>query len=311
MHATTLRNSFSLTALALLSTGLGLGIPSRNEAAPAAAAAPAPVVRVVAVTFAPASNAPASVVSHQPDSPAPRRIAGDVADVLVRIRGGSVCSGTPITGTRIVVTAAHCVLAPDGTVASRTVIRDGVEYPAVAVLVDVRRHDTPTAALDAAVLVMSNPIPGPSATLGTRIPSAGGVTLAGFQPIDSDGSLLRGSNPHNLPVPAAAKQGHGGVVEIETAPAGCHNDVATIEVTAASVWVPCGLIPGASGGGLFATHGDTVELVGILSSVSADITHNGVVPMASLLELLEHPADYLHVPAQNSQPVTTVHVARS
>jgi hypothetical protein len=209
------------------------------------------------------------------------------------------------------MTAAHCVLERDGTVASRTVIRDGVEYPVAAVLVDVRYHDTPVAALDAAVLVMNDPIPGPSATLGTRMPLAGDVTLVGFQPIDSDGSLLRGSNPHNLPLPAAAKQGHGGVVEIETAPAGCHNDVTTIEVTAALVWVPCGLIPGASGGGLFATHGGSVELVGILSSVSADITHNGVVPMASLLELLEHQADYLHVPEQNWQPVTTVHVSRS
>jgi hypothetical protein len=309
MHATTLRKSFSVTALALLGTGLGLGIPSR-EATPAAAAAPAPVVSVVAATFAPASNPPAAI-PLQAGSPAPRRIAGDVADVLVRIRGGSVCSGTPITGTPFVVTAAHCVLARDGSVASRTVIRDGVEHRAVAVLVDVRYHDTPTAALDAALLVMSDPIPGPSATLGTRIPSAGGVTLAGFQPIDSDGSLLRGSNPHNPPVPAAAKHGHGGVFEIETAPAGCNNDVATIEVAAASVRVPCGLIPGASGGGLFATHGDTVELVGILSSVSADITHNGVVPMASLLELVEHQAHYLHLPQQNWQPATTVHVTRS
>ena len=110
MHATTLRNSFSLTALALLSTGLGLGIPSRNEAAHAAAAAPAPVVSVVTATFDPASNAPASIVPLQAGSPAPRRIAGDVADVLVRIRGGSVCSGTPITGTRFVMTALISVL---------------------------------------------------------------------------------------------------------------------------------------------------------------------------------------------------------
>jgi hypothetical protein len=72
------------------------------------------------------------------------------------------------------------------------------------VLVDVRYHDTPTAALDAAVLVMSDPIPGPSATLGTRI-----------------------------------------------------------------------------------------------------------LPMASLLELLENQADYLHIPEQDWQPVTTVHVTRS
>jgi Trypsin-like peptidase domain len=306
MHATTLHNPFSITCLALLSTGLGLGIPSGNVADPAVAAAPDPVVSVVAARFAPASIVPVQAASR-----APRRIAGDVADVLVRIRGGAVCSGTPISATRFVVTAAHCVLDRDGSVASRTVVRDGVEYRAAAVLVDARYHDTPAAVLDAAVLVMSGPIPGPSATLGTRMPSAGGVTLAGFQPIDSDGSLLRGSNPHDLPVPAAAKHGRGGVFEIETAPAGCHNDVTSIEVTEAWVRVPCGLIPGASGGGLFSTHGDRVELVGIVSTVSADITHNGVVPMASLLELLEHQGDYLHVPGQDWQPVTNVQVSRS
>ena len=59
-----------------------------------------------------------------------------MADVLVRIRGGGPCSGTPITGTRFVATAAHCVLDRDGNVESRTVVRDGVEYRAVAVLVD-------------------------------------------------------------------------------------------------------------------------------------------------------------------------------
>jgi hypothetical protein len=306
MHTSPLRNSRSIVCLVLLSSNLGLGIPVRNADASAVAPAPAQVLSVVATTFAPASSAPLEAASS-----APRRIAGDVADVLVRIRGGSVCSGTPVTGTRFVLTAAHCVLARDGTVASRTVIRDGVEYRAAAVLVDVRYHDAPAAALDAAVLVMDHPIPGPSATLGTGIPSVGSVTLAGFQPVDSDGTLLRGSNPHNRPLPAAARHGHSGVIEIETAPAACHNDVASIEVTAAWVRVPCGLIPGASGGGLFVTHGDTVELIGILSTVSADITHNGVVPMASLLELLEHQADYLHVPTQGSQPVTTVQVSRS
>jgi hypothetical protein len=216
-----------------------------------------------------------------------------------------------ITGTPYVVTAAHCVLDRDGTVGSRMVVRDNRHYRPVAVLVDVRYHDTPVAALDAAVLVMSHPIAGPSATLGTAVPTTGSVTLAGFQALDSDGMLLRGTNPHNTPLPKAASKTEGGVVYIESAPAGCTNDMASIEVTPAWVGVPCGLIPGGSGGGLFATHDDSIELVGIVSWVSDDITHNGVVPMASLLELLEHQGDYLQVPAQESQPVTTVHISRS
>ena len=45
----------------------------------------------------------------------------DVADLLVRTTGG-VCSGTPITGTNYVVTAAHCVLTTSGEVTQRTVV---------------------------------------------------------------------------------------------------------------------------------------------------------------------------------------------
>jgi hypothetical protein len=298
MHTTTLRNPLSITSMALLTGTLTLGIIGHDAAAPAAAATLAPV----ATTAATPAPAPAAT---------PQRISGGVADVLVRISGSGNCSGTPITGTPFVVTAAHCVLDLDGAVGSRTVVRDNRRYRAVAVLVDTRYHDTPVAALDAAVLVMNHPIDGPSATLGTTVPTTGSVTLAGFQALDSDGTLLRGTNPHDTPLPKAAGNGQGGVVHIDSAPAGCTNDMTSVEVTAAWVRVPCGLIPGGSGGGLFATHGDAIELVGIVSTVSADITHNGVVPMASLLELLEHQADYLHTPNQDSQPVTTVHVSHS
>ena len=53
---------------------------------------------------------------------------GDVAAVIVRVDGSSVCSGTPITDTRLVITAAHCVLDNAGDVTAVTVVRDGVEH---------------------------------------------------------------------------------------------------------------------------------------------------------------------------------------
>jgi Trypsin len=301
MHTTTLRNPLSITSMALLTGTLTFGFVNDDAAAPAAAAA----------SVAPVTTITTSATAATSSAPTPQRISGVVADVLVQIRGGSVCSGMPITGTRFVITAAHCVLDRDGNVGNRTVVRDGVEYRSVSVLVDTSYNDNRVAALDGAVLVMSEPIPGPSATLGSAVPATGSVTLAGFQSLDSDGSLLRGSGPHDVPIPQAAQDVDGGVIHLETAPAGCTNDATSVEVTAAWVRVPCGLIPGGSGGGLFATHGDEIELVGIVSTVSADITHNGVVPMASLRELLEHKADYLHFPTQASQPVTTVHVSRS
>jgi hypothetical protein len=221
----------------------------------------------------------------------PHVLHGAVADVLVRVHGGGACSGTPIRGTRNVVTAAHCVLDPDGRPGRRTVERDGIQYPAVAVLVDTRYHGQPEARFDAAVLVLERPLPGPAATIAEALPTSGSVTLAGFQALDSDGSLLRGSGPHDALRPKGAT---GNLISIATAPAGCVQPVAALTVTATVVEVDCGLIPGASGGGLFVADGDSVTLVGITSSVWVDLTANGVVPLTSLHELLQHPARYTH-----------------
>jgi hypothetical protein len=220
----------------------------------------------------------------------PRRLDGPVAEVIVRILG-SVCTGTPITGTLYVVTAAHCVLTPRGRVIQRSVERDGVRYPAVAVVVDTHYVDRPSAELDAAVLIMAEPIPGPSASIGAALPDSGEVTLAGLQPIDSDGSLLRGHGLHDRPLPKGAT---GSLIEVKFGPAGCVVPVGAIEVSAARVMVPCGLIPGASGGGLYDADNGRFKLVGILSTVTADLSANGIVPLASLQELVQHPDRYTH-----------------
>jgi hypothetical protein len=225
----------------------------------------------------------------------PHVIEGDVADVLVRVRGGDFCSGTPITGTLFVVTAAHCVLDQEGRVARRTVVRDGVTYEASSVLVDTRYFDSPSPSLDAAVLIMDRAVPGPSASLGQSIPSTGSVTLAGFQALDTDGTLLRGSGPHDAPMPKGAT---GTLIQIESAPAGCTVGVVDMTVTRDRVDVPCGLIPGASGGGLFALAGGSadgsVTLIGVVSTVAPDLSSNGVVPIESVLELLDQPEQYRH-----------------
>ena len=84
------------------------------------------------------------------------------------------------------------------------------------------------------------------------------------------------------------------MIKIRSAVAGCVQPVDALVVTAAVVEVQCGLIPGSSGGGLFVQRGQGLSLVGIISTVSADITANGVVPLASLHELLQHPERYEH-----------------
>jgi hypothetical protein len=221
----------------------------------------------------------------------PALVHGPVADLLVRVRGGALCSGTPIRDTLYVVTAAHCVLGEDGTAEARTVVRDGVTYPVAAVLVDGRYVEGRKVQLDAAVLVLDHALPGASATVGTATPARGSVTIAGFQALDSDGTLLRGTSPHEVLLPKGAT---GDLVRIESAPAGCVVPTASLSIAAGRVDVACGLIPGASGGGLFATAGDTIQLVGIVSTVSSDVSSNGVVPLSSLDELLAHPQRYWH-----------------
>jgi hypothetical protein len=237
----------------------------------------------------------------------PHVLHNHLADVIVRIRGGAVCSGTPITGTKFVVTAAHCVLdAHSGIAASRTVIRNGVEYKPVAVLIDPHYHLSSGPRLDAAVLVMDRIIPGPSATIGTTFPTTGLVTLAGFQPLDTDGSLLRGTRYNNTPLPKGTT---GGVITINTAAAGCVRLVSDAQVTATQVKLPCGLIPGASGGGLFTDNNGTPTLIGITSTVAPDLSYNGLVPLTALHNLLAHPTQYFHtLTAQDSTPAVSTAV---
>ena len=214
----------------------------------------------------------------------PHVIDDAVADVLVRVLG-SVCTGTPITGTVYVVTAAHCVLTPRGRVIQRTVERDGVRYRSIAVLVDTDYADHPREEVDAAVLVMTEEIPGPSVRIGSALPDRGEVTLAGFQPIDSDGTLLRGHRLNDRLASNGAPP---------HAPAGCAESVRSLQTSATRVMVPCGLVPGASGGGLFTEVDGELVLVGILSTVTSDLSANGIVPLASLQKLVDHPGRYGH-----------------
>jgi hypothetical protein len=237
--------------------------------------------------------------------PRPHVLTGEVADVLVRVHGSSVCSGTPIAGTRLVATAAHCVLDDAGDIAAVTVVRDGVEHEPRVVLVDPRYHDAPGPQLDAAVLIMAHAIPGPAATLGGAVPTQGLVTLAGFQPLDTDGTLLRGTSAHDRPIPQGVT---GGVVVIESVPAGCVEPASAVEVSTSRLTVHCGLVSGASGGGLFAEREGRVVLLGIISTVGIDLSSNGVTPLSALRELLNDPGEFTRaIPDERSTPRPTVH----
>lgn len=238
----------------------------------------------------------------------PHVLNGEVADVIVRVRGSSICSGTPITGTRYVVTAAHCVLDGAGSLITPTVARDGVDYSPVAILVDPRYDEAPSPTLDSAVLVMDQAIPGPSATLGDTLAPRDLVTLAGFQPIDADGTLLRGTSYHDRPLPKGVT---GGVVHIASVPAGCEAHASSVEIALTQLNIPCGLIPGASGGGLFTVDDVGPVLLAVISTVTFDFTFNGLAPLSAVHELINHPDVYTHVLAEDQSVATGVTIIRS
>lgn len=85
-----------------------------------------------------------------------------------------------------------------------------------------------------------------------------------------------------------------GLITIESAPAGCTVPTGSLSVSDSRMDIPCGLLPGASGGGVFIELDGTIVLVGIVSTVSVDVSSNGVVPLESLDELLRDPARYRH-----------------
>jgi hypothetical protein len=242
-----------------------------------------------------------------PHAHGPRLLGSRVADIIVRVRGGAVCTGTPIAGSTLVVTAAHCVLDADGRVSdTRTVVRDGVEHTATSVFVNLDYHHTPTPRLDVAVLVMDEIIPGPSAILSDELPTHGPLTLAGFQPIDTDGSLLRGTRVDDHPLPNGAT---GPIVRIASAAAGCVLDRTELTVAATHMTAPCGLIPGSSGGGLFVERGNDVVLIGVISTVAESLTWNGLAPTISIHELLADPDTYRH--EMHRSTARAAHVNRS
>lgn len=302
------QSTYTSVASEVVTAGVVTHSHGRARLAPGADATALNSVSLSEVRLANAADAGAPVIVGR-QLIRPHVLDTLLADVLVRIRGGAVCTGTPITRTNFVVTAAHCVLDADGAVADFTkVLRDGVEYTPVSVLVNPDYHKSPGPLLDAAVLVMDQMIPGPSAALGDEFPSEGPVTVAGFQPLDVDGSLLRGTRVDNRPLPQGVV---GGVVKIDTAVAGCVELASQAEVANTYVKLPCGLIPGASGGGAFVENNNEWTLVGIISTVARDLTFNGLVPLAALHELLENPAPYTYSTAPEASAPSVVNVVRS
>lgn len=218
-----------------------------------------------------------------------RRATPDEAAVLVLVRGVGLCSGAPINGTNLVATAAHCLLDPvTGKVSDRVdlrVERGDVRYDIEAVIVDtsVSLRDDDGGVRpdrDGALLVMREPVPGPGVDLvdtGDRIED---VVLIGYQPVGANGTFAR---PATYQGRRAADD--ASILLARTA-AACRVRWKDVARRDQALILPCGMIPGASGGPVIGHGKDGNRLVGILSSVNHDLTRNGITPVNVLLGLL-------------------------
>lgn len=225
-----------------------------------------------------------------------RRAEPHEAELIVTVRGVGICSGAPIEHTRMVVTAAHCLLDPrTGDVSTRhdlRVERDGIRYDIETIIIDpASTVEQVIPARDAAVLVLSTRVHGPGVDLRrqpaeTRSHATGqdagdrGVVLIGNQPVDTTGRFHRGREYHDR---KAVDGGSPGAVYIGHVPAAC--DASDTTERKGFLTYRCGMVPGGSGGPVL--ERDTNTLVGIISSVNRTLTWNGVTPVEEILRLIE------------------------
>ncbi len=221
-----------------------------------------------------------------------RRASQEEATHLVSVRSKGRCSGVPLKGTLYVVTAAHCVLDQyTGKFTSKYDIRveyNDTRYDVSAVL--VQETFAPStgkvlSATDIAVLVLTKSIPGIGVDLGSREDILNGGTLIGYQPVAGEDTFYHPSK-------------HSELTEIgllaNVAPAACTftgDQVKTLK----NFWsIPCGMIPGGSGGPVLVLKNGKLLLVGVLSSVDGSLSSNGITPVSIAAEMLRNPDKYYY-----------------
>jgi hypothetical protein len=257
-----------------------------------------------------------SFATSQPSVSEPRFATAEEASILVRVRGQGVCTGAPIMGTKYVVTAAHCVLdKKTWELSTRYDVR--VEYndqrfdvDHVLVDLEAQPHDGAMhPEIDVAVLVLRTEIPGVGVELGVDKDALSGATLVALQTLATKDSFLRPTDYKSLKAPKGAS--NSGVITYEAAPAACTVSAPEIEVREAGyLQIPCGMIPGGSGGPMIVKHAGKFILVGVLSTVNFELTSNGIAPVSAVARLLASPEKFMHdfaLPDPASLPATTPH----
>lgn len=218
------------------------------------------------------------------------------ASLLVAVRQeGSLCSGSTLTGTNLVVTAAHCVVAKTGDFYEQTVLepeglwveRGSEVYRVIKVrtlpLVEVFDRDgVIRIENDVAVLTVDRPIPGPGAVGVVPVEETNKgdrVFMLGLQPM-RDGAWLREED--------LDKYGSAAPVEADKVPAFCDiGDGKLHKRRARSYWLAeCGMVGGASGGPVMVENSGEYWLVGVVSTVNRTLDQNGIASVETIERLL-------------------------
>lgn len=247
---------------------------------------PGPYFLVVTVLFSLLSVVVHVIITDQ-HQPAPVRVAsaeitelstsnplGVVLIAGVSRTGGSTCSAVPLKGTNMVVSAAHCVVAIDGTslVYPGITVRDPTSVGLLAVVKAVRFDQRYLEGLeprfDLAVLY-TNRVWSTGVDMIEPLQTSRDVTVHALQRVRSNGWYLVAEGDFWR---FAITQCVASEVMVPTSEDGMFN-------------VPCWLVPGASGAPVVVDVDGNTALVGVLSTVSSD-GGNGIGVSDGVVDLI-------------------------
>lgn len=223
----------------------------------------------------------------------PRFASSQEAASLVRVVAQGNCSGVPLKGTFYVVTAAHCVLSSvtgKFTPEIRITVKYGENVYEVSRVLVQETHAPVDGEVytqnDIAILVLTDRIPDIGVDLGNSADLADGGVMVAYQTLGNATTFYRPKENLDYWPPPSASYG--------ATPAACEFTKRQARKTNNFWFIQCSMLPGASGGPVFSLKENGYHLVGILSSISHDLSFNGVTPISIVKELLDNQSLYTH-----------------
>lgn len=231
----------------------------------------------------------------------PRIATSQEAIHLVRVHGQGRCSGVALRGP-YVVTAAHCVLDRyTGKFTSVYDVRveyDNVRYDVEGIFAqetDAPSKDRFVSDTDLAILQLSKPIPDIGVELGSRKDIRLGGIVVAYQPLAKKSELYHPDTYAEL-TPLSLRQSPVPAVCEFTGRQVKHREI---------IWdIPCGMIPGGSGGPVLVVKDGRLLLVGVVSSVNKSLSYNSIAPASLAAEMLLDPEKYYYSLLHGSRPLS-------